>query len=346
MLFNHYNVVMLFLYLVPASSPQRLRQIQSFLPAFKDADFVSQVTCIRAIMYVATIFRHHYLDLSPVTRWFGETISALRREYEEIDSTTKQFERHQMQASLQGQRAQASTRPDTIRMAAIFENAPARQAALRRKEELARLLVVALRSIQHIMRHGDLDGGRQRQEGSAQRLLDHSLLSPAWTQQMLEAQISLEPRIGQEVLKCIQTFLLARIRMLQPPSTSTSTVVPNGSAGTSTTTADRIQQQPQHEESQDSFAELFEADDDFDFEDPMLARLLDEGDISMDGPTRESERQQKQASTCRRCGCQREEKVGPRVRDHVKNAISPSLFQLLSNIYHPDRRMEAAATGQ
>uniref|UniRef100_V5E6R9 Uncharacterized protein n=2 Tax=Kalmanozyma brasiliensis (strain GHG001) TaxID=1365824 RepID=V5E6R9_KALBG len=347
-LFNHYNVIMLFLYLVPASSPQRLRQIQSFLPAFKDADFVSQVTCIRAMMYVATIFRHHCLDLSPVTRWFGETITVLRREYEELDSTTKQYERRQMQESLQARGGQSAARPDALRMAAIFENAPARQAALRRKEELARLLVVALRSIQHIIRHGDLDGGRARPEGSDQRLLHYSLLSPAWTQQMLEAQMSLEPRIGQEVLRCIQTFLLARIKILQPAQSTTTPANGTGisNQGTASAVHANQPQPPGNEESQDSFADLFEADDDFDFEDPLLARLLDEGDTSTEGDVRNPDRQREASKALALAAAANERtKWNREFADLVKSSISPSLFQLLSNIYHPDRRVEAAATG-
>ncbi|SJX66221.1 uncharacterized protein SRS1_10889 [Sporisorium reilianum f. sp. reilianum] len=334
-LFNHYTVVMLFLHLVPTSSPQRLRQIQSFLPAFKDADFVSQVTCIRAMMYVAVIFRHHHLDLDPVVKWFGDAITALRREYEEIESSTNRFERQQLQHSLQHRsNSKGSTRPDAVRMADIFENAPARQAALRRKEEVARLLVVALRSIQHVIRHADLQGDTNGSATAAQRLPDQLLLSAAWTQQMLEAQISLEPRVGQEVLKCTQTFLLARIRVLQPDATTAAPVRPTGQEQQQ----QRAVAQQRDEESQDSFAELFEADDDFDFEDPLLARLLDGTDASTAIDSGEEQNEAGKAYA-------EKKKWDREFGELVKNTISPSLFQLLSNIYHPDRRMEAAATG-
>ncbi|UTT94538.1 hypothetical protein NDA17_001139 [Ustilago hordei] len=331
-LFNHYSVFMLFLHLVPASSPQRLRQIQSFLPAFKDADFLSQVTYIRAMMYVAVIFRHHQLDLTPVTRWFGDTITVLRREYEEIESTTKQFERQQMQQSLHQKGRQQPPQPESMRMASIFENAPARQAALRRKEEVARLLVVALRSIQHVIRNDNLDGGRTNSEGMEERQPDMLLLSSAWTQQMLEAQISLEPRIGQEVLKCIQTFLLARIRALQPATTTPAT-----NSEDAVHSRDQAQQAG-NEESQDSFAELFEADDDFDFEDPMLAKLLDGGEVR---PATGGDLSNGPAETA----AAERRKWDREFGYLIKKTISPSLFQLLSNVYHPDRRMEAAATG-
>ncbi|TKY85974.1 hypothetical protein EX895_004799 [Sporisorium graminicola] len=337
-LFNHYTVVMLFMHLVPTSSPQRLRQIQSFLPAFKDADFVSQVTCIRAMMYVAVIFRHHHLDLDPVLKWFGDAITALRREYEEIESSTKRYERQQLQHSLQNWNvAKPPARPDTVRMADIFENAPTRQAALRRKEEVARLLVIALRSIQHVIRHADLQGEANGTATAGLRLPDQSLLSPAWTQQMLEAQISLEPRVGQEVLKCIQTFLLARIRVLRPEAAEMDSVRA-GEKDPQWTVA----QQQRDEESQDSFAELFEADDDFDFEDPLLARLLDGADTGTatdSGGAGAGEHGQTDNPHAEKKKWDRE------FGELVKNTISPSLFQLLSNIYHPDRQMEAAATG-
>ena len=344
-LFNHYTVVMLFLYLVPTSWAQRLRQIQSFLPAFKDADFVSQVTCIRAMMYVAVIFRHHRLDLEPVVKWFSDTITVLRREYEEIDSSTKRYERQRLQQSLQERGGMGAARPDALRMADVFENAPARQAALRRKEEAARLLVVALRSIQHVIRHSDLQGEVSGAEAQIQRLPDQLLLSTAWTQQMLEAQISLEPRVGQEVLKCIQTFLLARIRVLQPDASRADAAKPaQSSAGQRTTT--QLQQPNRDEESQDSFAELFEADDDFDFEDPLLARLLDGAEPSTASNGAAAERPKEADQVQIGAALATEKKRWDReFGERVKNIVSPSLFQLLSNIYHPDRRMEAVATG-
>ncbi|KAJ9478870.1 hypothetical protein PHBOTO_002384 [Pseudozyma hubeiensis] len=340
-LFNHYTVVMLFLHLVPTSSPQRLRQVQSFLPAFKDADFISQVTCVRAMMYVAVIFRHHQLGLDSVIKWFGETITALRREYEEIESTTKKFERQQLRQSMQH-----AARPDAVRMADIFENASARQAALRRKEEVAKLLVVSLRSIQHVIRHHDLLADKHSAHMSEQRLPDQLLLSPAWTQEMLEAQISLEPRVGQEALKCIQTFLLARMRALQPA------VKPHDGSDQPQATIDQPHQhkdQRRDEESQDSFAELFEADDDFDFEDPLLARLLDGTDTN-DARGSGRDEIEKQAQDARvavsaAADMVEKKKWDRRFGELVKTMISPSLFQLLSNIYHPDRKLEAATSG-
>ncbi|GAC98571.1 hypothetical protein PHSY_006165 [Pseudozyma hubeiensis SY62] len=347
-LFNHYTVVMLFLHLVPTSSPQRLRQIQSFLPAFKDADFISQVTCVRAMMYVAVIFRHHQLGLDSVIKWFGETITALRREYEHIESSTKQFERQQLRQSMQH-----ASRPDAVRMADIFENAPARQAALRRKEEMAKLLVVSLRSIQHVIRHQDLYGDKHSTRMSEQRLPDQPLLSPAWTQEMLEAQISLEPRIGQEALKCIQTFLLARMRALQPARKATGSSSTDHDESNQPQLAIGQQQQNKDqrrdEESQDSFAELFDADDDFDFEDPLLARLLDGADTNNAGVSGrgELEMQAKEAlvAVSTAADVVEKKKWDRQFGELVKTTISPSLFQLLSNIYHPDRRLEAATAG-
>ncbi len=79
------------------------------------------------------------------------------------------------------------------------------------------------------------------------------------------------------MLKCIQTFLLARIKALQPAAKPVQTNVADAFDNASVVSA--AQQQPtRDEESQDSFAELFDADDDFDFEDPLLARLLDGSD--------------------------------------------------------------------
>lgn len=76
MLFNHYSAVMLFLYYVPQSAPQRLRQIKSFL-VFATADASSRVACVRAMMYAGVLLRHHAADLAPVAQWFAEVINVL-----------------------------------------------------------------------------------------------------------------------------------------------------------------------------------------------------------------------------------------------------------------------------
>ncbi|PWY98871.1 hypothetical protein BCV70DRAFT_227720 [Testicularia cyperi] len=324
-LFNHYTVVMLFLHLVPSSSTQRLRQIQSFLPSFKDADFWSQVTSIRAMMYVAVIFRHHHLEMTPVTKWLGETMETLLREYTELERTTGQFERQQQQKQARGQLDRAEA---PAKLASVFENAPARQAALKRQQEVTRLLVVALRSTQHIIRHANLESGG----GSEKRLPDLHLLHLSWTKHLLEAQLAIEPLLGQEALKCIQTFLLERIKVLEPFQPKPLNAV----SGSQNPAGDK-------EESQDSFADLFAAEDEFDFEDPLLMQLLDGHD--------DQSRQQKQTSPDGtnpdlNAGAASTQKAWDRAfADYVKEIISPSLFQLLSNIYHPDRRAETGSTG-
>ena len=80
MLYNHYSAVMLFLYVVPASAPQRLRQIRSFL-TFARADAASRVACIRAMMYAGVLLRHHALDIAPVAQWFCEVRDVLLGEH-------------------------------------------------------------------------------------------------------------------------------------------------------------------------------------------------------------------------------------------------------------------------
>lgn len=140
MLFNHYALVMLYLYLVPSQAHQRLRQIRGFL-AFKEADFGSQLACIRAVMYAAVIFRHHRLDLAPITSWFGEVTETLMHEYEVLEKTTGS----QVRRGRDGH--------GVVPLAPVFENAQARQAALRRQNEVARLIIAVLRSLQHVIQH-------------------------------------------------------------------------------------------------------------------------------------------------------------------------------------------------
>ncbi|WFC97270.1 hypothetical protein MBRA1_003937 [Malassezia brasiliensis] len=118
-LFNHYSLVMLFLYLVPDGAVQRVRQLRSFL-VFADADGASQVMCVRAMVYCATLFRHHRLPLAPVTAWFVEVCRAAA--------------------------AQARAPHDD-------------RSAARQHTDAVRVLLGVVRGVQHVVAHASLDAG-------------------------------------------------------------------------------------------------------------------------------------------------------------------------------------------
>ena len=122
-LFNHYSIVMLFLYFEPASALLRLRQIRSFL-AFTPADRASQIACIRAMVYAGTLFRHHGLDVQPVVAWLVDVLQAL-------------------------QAAAGAPHPS--------DGLAARHAA-QTQRELTRMVAVLVRSVQHLVEHPGFPG--------------------------------------------------------------------------------------------------------------------------------------------------------------------------------------------
>lgn len=122
-LFNHYSIVMLFLYFEPTSALLRLRQIRSFL-VFATADRASQIACIRAMVYAGTLFRHHGLDIQPVVAWLVDVLRALEQ-------------------------AVAVPHPS--------DGMAARHAA-QLQRELTRMMAVLVRSVQHLIEHAGCPG--------------------------------------------------------------------------------------------------------------------------------------------------------------------------------------------
>ncbi|WFD27625.1 hypothetical protein MNAN1_002626 [Malassezia nana] len=123
MLFNHYSIVMLFLYFESGSALLRLRQIRSFL-SFTSADRASQIACIRAMVYAGTLFRHHGLDVQPVVAWLVDVLQTL-----------------QADAAAQAPSAGLAARHDA-----------------QSKRELTRMMTVLVRSVQHLVEHPGCPG--------------------------------------------------------------------------------------------------------------------------------------------------------------------------------------------
>ncbi|PWN26274.1 hypothetical protein BDZ90DRAFT_275416 [Jaminaea rosea] len=306
-LFNHYSVATLHLFLVPSAAQQRLRQIKSFL-VFKEADAQSQVTCIRAMMYAAVVHRHFELDVAPITAWFGSIFKTLLGDAEEVNRKV---------ARGGGATAAAGEYFETQRQA----------------KRVTSLLVAALRSIQHVVEHVSL-GGDQQASSPSLRYPDPQLIDRAWTADVLETQSAIDPAVGVEVLKCVQSFLVQRslvVAKLRPRDQRGNTAA----NGTTTTPA------PRNEESQDSFAELFDDVGDFDFTDPALDNLLDGGEpaANMDGCAHMSVDAAPSATLIDSIRS-KDRLFAEQLRSHT----SPALFSLISNIFHPDRAREGRLT--
>lgn len=147
MLFNHYSLVMLFLYFEPPSALQRLRQIRSFL-AFSRADRSSQIACIRAVVYAGVLFRHHGLDIQPIVVWLVDVL-------------------HSLQASMHQDR-------DTSE---LFSARRADQAM----REASRMMAVLIRSVHHLVTHASMKSDPSTPYPPL------GLLHPAWTDQLIRS---------------------------------------------------------------------------------------------------------------------------------------------------------------
>lgn len=165
MLFNHYSIVMLFLYFVPSSAVQRLRQIRSFL-AFAGADKVSQVTCVRAMVYCGTLFRHHGLGLAPVVAWFVDVCRAAAAE---------------------------------VRAAPLVDAPFAERRQAHAQKEAARILLGVVRGVQHVVQHASL-------AKQAPVYPPPELLHAAWTDELLQtiADPSIEAEVVQGIRLFVQ----------------------------------------------------------------------------------------------------------------------------------------------
>ncbi|KAL9932499.1 hypothetical protein V8E36_008616 [Tilletia maclaganii] len=280
-LFNHYTMVLLYLLFVPSGANQRLRQLRSFLP-FPGADIASQMTCIRSMLYIGVLFRHHDLPLQPVTAWFSEALPLLVQQHEAL-------ERQRLSGSKTGPYKDWTA-------TAIY----------RELRSTSTLLVAALRAIQHILKHPSLD---QAESSRAAGYPDFQLLQADWIKTMLEGQVAIDPAIGREAMHTIQEFLKQRNQVIAACQLSKNK--------TADTTAG---QGPQEEESQDSFAGMFD-DVDMLMDDPLLASMLGEVAPAPGGASEQSDLNAKDAQFA----------------GIIKTSVSPALFRLLSNVYHPDR---------
>lgn len=81
-LINRYSFTMVAVFLSPSAdnAAHSLRLSQSFLD-FDAADFKSRKICIRAAMYVAVLYQHFALELSPIADWLGHMAETLLREH-------------------------------------------------------------------------------------------------------------------------------------------------------------------------------------------------------------------------------------------------------------------------
>ncbi|MCO5610411.1 hypothetical protein L7F22_064647 [Adiantum nelumboides] len=185
----------------------------------------------------------------------------------------------------------------------------------RRVGEVTNLLKASLRSVQYVIRDPGLRHTCQHEEESRRiRYPDVSLIDPAWTEKLFDSQAIMSADIAREAFACLWRFLEARSEAVHEAAMTSSTVQPAAA---------------QDEDSQDSYAELF---DEVDFDDPALARMLDIGTEAMAdaAPPTSSQRQEEQDGILVR---QKDREFA----ELIACRISPAIFRFITNSLHPDR---------
>ncbi|KAL7412151.1 Mus7/MMS22 family-domain-containing protein [Mrakia frigida] len=286
MLINRYTYS-LFSILLDPSPPNAvhcIRQMRFYL-RFDEGDFKSRKICIRAMMYIAILLRQVEVDLGGVVDWFAEMTETLLKE-------AARLERPPTPATNGSERRKS----------------PGVEASTTPKSEIIWSMLLLLGSIRNIICIRGMNGeeeGEEREEESPS-YPDPILLHPSWTQGILLSPLASDPRIGLEVIKCVQSFLDTRqAYLLSNRPLLHGGPQPNG-------------------ESQDEYGAEF---DRIDLDDPALRALLDGTDAEAEP---EVEDPQALEETRRREKVGEMEKVFAGV---VKERISPAIYKLLSNLF-------------
>ncbi|GAA5872737.1 hypothetical protein JCM1840_004505 [Sporobolomyces johnsonii] len=267
-LINHYSLLLSLAILHPATASQKVEQASKLLN-FADVDEEARKTSIRAVLYFALAFRQQDLSLQPVADWLAKIVTQLKAEYVDIEK----------QRRIQERGLGRSDRPDKSKGDPLWHR--------------ALTLTMALRSVQVVLRW-------KRSGAVEQEYPDSSMLHPAWTSQLLDSPLALDPMIGREVIKTIECFLDVR-RAALPRAAALALPATQDEGGMS----------------QDDFG-MF---DDLDYEDPSLNALLGIESDTIDKDdglaSRSTELQAKDEA----------------IAKIVKASLAPAFFHLVSNIY-------------
>ncbi|GAA5960664.1 hypothetical protein JCM21900_005446 [Sporobolomyces salmonicolor] len=267
-LINHYSLLLLLAILHPVSASQKVEQASKLL-SFSDVDEEARRTSIRAVLYFALAFRQQDLSLQPVAEWLAKIVTQLRAEYVDVEKQRRIKERG----------LGRSDRPDKSKGDPLWHR--------------ALMLTMALRSVQVVLRW-------KRSDAAEQEYPDSSMLHPAWTSQLLDSPLALDPMIGREVIKTIECFLDIR-RAALPRAPAPAPLAAQDEGGIS----------------QDDYG-MF---DDLDYEDPSLTALLGIENGMVDKDDRVASKSTELQS--------RDQAVA----EIVKASLAPAFFHLVSNIY-------------
>lgn len=164
------------------------------------------------------------------------------------------------------------------------------------------LLFVAMRSIQYVIKTPSLTRGEIRKAYPNLQLIDAT-----WTSSLMQSQLVIEGvELAKEVCGILQTYFdFRKIAMMEINKKISTTLGASSRA---------------NEESQDSCADLF---DDVDFDDALLLDALESAEGPADG----------------KMGKEAEMRNLDRTfAEYLHTSISPAIFRLLSNLFHPERQ--------
>ncbi|GAA5931636.1 hypothetical protein JCM10213_003163 [Rhodosporidiobolus nylandii] len=268
-LVNHYSLHLTFAMLLPSAAAQRVEHARRLLD-FANVDEEARKTCIRAILHFGLAFRYGELSLAPVVEWFGEVMSTLSKEYVEVERQRRKEE---------GRWAKDRSRPtsgDPLWLRAI-------------------MITMVLRAVQVALRW-------KKQGNEDQAYPDTALLHPAWTSQLIQSPLALDPMIGRETIQTLACFLdvrrasLPRPRQVPPPPP----VPADDGFG----------------ESQDDYGDF-----DLDFDDPELDKMLGIQPANADEANSQKARED---------AVKAKDKA---FSELVKTRLGPAFFNLVSKIY-------------
>lgn len=163
------------------------------------------------------------------------------------------------------------------------------------------LVITALRSLQYVIKHESMDKNKTTHDYPSVLLLDST-----WTASLLQSQLAVQSTsLTLEVFHLLQAFLVRRLSAVTVEKKKAS-----------------VHNSDQNGESQDSFADLF---DDIDFDDALL---MDAAGYNASGSTHLTSGAEKH---------ERNRHLDREFGAHLHSCISPAMFQLLSNLFHPAR---------
>ncbi|KAL8280033.1 hypothetical protein RQP46_007614 [Phenoliferia psychrophenolica] len=173
-LVNHYSLLVTLASLAPTTAPSRLEQARR-LVAFDQVDKSARISCIRTIALFANVFSRNEMNVDPVVEWLASAAKVLQDEFVELDDERR---RKHGERQIKGELYHRTL-----------------------------LLTLVLRTVRKILEW-------KKEPNAPSRYPYLGLLNPAWTTDLLESSVALDPVVGREILDCLDAFFDVRTAAL------------------------------------------------------------------------------------------------------------------------------------